>query len=377
MNHAGWGLERLLPRALTGEEVWDELPFARFFGSQRRMMRQERSFLALAFRTLVLITASLCLWRPEQPVYAEWSAIADQKTSYTTDAFQFSSARRLRLTEDPSQPTVVSPEKPEDVIWEPALEVIHSTTTSHGKNELSVKAQGAIYTNNPVFNHADYRIQDRFWLNADTSVLLRYRYVPNLFLGPNFERRTGTRSIQEERVTSHHWRAEVERRLSETVTAALIGRYGLRLYNESFAERDTKFWTVGPRVDYRASNWLTLTLSYLYERGLADGRQEQQFMDDVSYYLHMLSAGTEFRLSSQLDLDLVYIYRRKTFTSGIAGDTHLDRFDSTHQGVAELRYRLSSAATAMLSFQYGKRTSTNALRDFNDSIISVGGQYRF
>ena len=100
-------------------------------------------------------------------------------------------------------------------------------------------------------------------------------------------------------------------------------------------------------------------------------------MDDVSYYLHMLSAGTEFRLSSQLDLDLIYIHRRKTFTSGIAGDTHVDRFDATHQGIAELRYHLSGAAMASLAFQYGKRTSTNELRDFNDSIISIGGQYRF
>ena len=96
------------------------------------------------------------------------------------------------------------------------------------------------YTNNPIFNHGDYRIQDRLALTADTSLLLRYRYVPNLFLGPNFERRTGTRSIQEERVSSHTWRAEVERRVSEAITAALIGRYGLRLYNESFAERDRR-----------------------------------------------------------------------------------------------------------------------------------------
>ena len=340
-------------------------------------MRLECTFPALAFRTLVLITAGLCLWRPAPSVSAEWSAIAEQKTSYTTDAFQFSSARRLRFSEDPSQPTVVSTEKPQDVIWEPSLEVIRSANTSFGNNEVSVKAHGALFTNNPVFNHGDYRIQDRLHLNADTSVMVRYRYVPNLFLGPNFERRTGTRSIQEERVTSHHWRAEVERRLSEAVTAALIGRYGLRFYNESFAERDTKFWTVGPRVDYRVLNWLSVTFSYLYERGLADGRQETQFADDISYYLHMVSVGTEFRLNSRLNLDLLYVHRRKTFTSGIIGDTHLDRIDTTHQGIAELRYYLSNAATAMVSFQYGKRTSTNVLRDFNDTIISIGGQYRF
>jgi len=341
------------------------------------MMRYQRAFLFFGFRAAFYVAAWYLVLTPARPARAEWSAIAEQKTSYTTDAFQFSSARRLRLTEDPSQPTVVSADKPEDVIWEPALEVIHSTPTMQGKNELSVKAQGAIYTNNPIFNHSDFRIQDRFSLDRATSVLLRYRYVPNLFLGPNFERRTGTRSIQEERVSSHHWRAEVERRLTETVTGTLVTRFGLRRYNDVFAERNTNFWTVGPRIDYRALEWLALTLTYLYERGLADGHKEAQFADDVSYYLHMVSAGTEFRLHKQWDLGLTYVHRRKTFTSGLVGDTHVDRFDATHQGIAELRYHISSAATAMLSYQYGQRTSTNVLRDFHDSIVSIGGQYRF
>jgi hypothetical protein len=337
----------------------------------------KRPLPVLALRAALWVAVGMAVCTMGAPVHAEWSAIADQKTSYTTDAFQFSSARRSRFSEDPSQPTVVSTDKPQDVIWEPALEVIRSTNTSLGYNQLSIKAHGVIFTNNPIFNHGDYRIQDRLALTKDTSVLVRYRYVPNLFLGPNFERRTGARSIQEERVSSHTWRAEVERRVSETVTAAVIGRYGLRLYNESFAERNTAFWTVGPRVHYRAMERMTATLSYLYERGLADGRQETQFMDDVSYYLHMLSVGTEWHLHPRVDLDLTYIYRRKTFTSGIAGDTHLNRFDSTHQGIAEFRYRLSSAATMTVAYQYGKRTSTNVLRDFNDSIVSIGAEYRF
>lgn len=341
------------------------------------MMRYPHSLLSNLCRVALWGVLASLLWGPDRSAQAEWSAVAEQKTSYTSDAFQFSSARRLRLTEDPSQPTVVSADKPEDVIWEPALEVVHSTPTAQGKNELSVKAQGAIYTNNPIFNHADYRIQDRFSLDRATSVLVRYRYVPNLFLGPNFERRTGTRSIQEERVSSHHWRAEIERRLTDSVTGTLITRYGLRRYNDSFAERNTNFFTLGPRVDYRALEWLTVTLTYLYERGLADGHKDTQFADDVSYYLHMVSAGTEFRLNQQWDLGFTYIHRRKTFTSGLAGDTHVGRFDSTHQGIAELRYHMSAAATVMLSFQYGKRTSTNALRDFQDSILSIGGQYRF
>ena len=270
-----------------------------------------------------------------------------------------------------------STDKPQDVIWEPALELIQATNTSVGRMSYRSRRSGAIFTNNPIFNHGDYRIQDRLALTADTSLLLRYRYVPNLFLGPNFERRTGTRSIQEERVSSHTWRAEVERRVSESITAALIGRYGLRLYNESFAERDTTFWTVGPRVGYRATNWMMVTLSYLYERGLADGRQETQFMDDVSYYLHMLSVSTELHLHSRFNLELTLysspenIYER--YRRGHSSES-LRLYAPGNSGGS-----VSSVACGNhnLAYQYGKRTSTTVLRDFSDSIVSIGVEYRF
>ena len=313
----------------------------------------------------------------DQPARAEWSAIAEQRVSYTTDAFQFSSARRLALSEDPSLPTAVGLGNPEDVIWEPSVEVIRSGTVGLGRNELSVKAHGFIYTDNPIFNHGEYRIQDRQWLNRDTSVLLRYRYLPNLFLGPNFERRSGNRTVQEERVTSHNFRGEFERRLNDQLTATLVGRYGLRFYNEAFAERDTKFYTVGPRVNYRAASWVGFELGYFYERGLADGRQEPQFMDDVSYYLHLLSFNTELRLMPKLSLSLLYAYVQKNFTSGITGDTHQGRQDETHQGRAELRYQFAEKVAATLGYQRTQRSSTQASRDFHDNIFSIGGEYRF
>jgi hypothetical protein len=328
-------------------------------------------------RWVVLVTVVFAVAEAPVRSHAEWAAIAEEKTSYTTDVFQFSSARRLALTEDPSQPTIVPLNKQEDVIWEPSVEVIQSSSNSLGRNDLSIKAHGYIYTNNPIFNHGEYRLQDRQSLGPDTSMLLRYRYVPNLFLGPNFERRTGTRSIQEERVTSHQWRAELERRLAEQWTAVLVGRYGLRLYNEAFAERDTTFYGAGPRIEYRPTHWTSLTLGYLYERGLADGRDEIQFADDVSYYLNMLSVGTELRLTARVELNLVYLYLRKTFTSGLAGDSHVDRRDSTHQGLAEVRYHVTPVAMVTLGFQHTQRASTNALRNFNDTIVSIGGEYRF
>jgi hypothetical protein len=329
-----------------------------------------------AIGRLILLLLAVDDARPAL-IRAEWSLNAGQKVSYTTNVFQFSASRRLALSEDPTQPTIVPLDKPQDVVWEPMVEAVRASSTRLGANELSLKAVGFIFTDKSIFNNGEYHIQDRQRLNALTSLLLRYRYVPNLFLGPNFERRSGQRTIQEERVTSHRWRMELEHRLTERWTATLIGRFGLRMYNEAFAERDTQFYSGGPEVSYRVTPWATLTLGYLYERGLADGRNEPQFQDDVSYFLNMFSAGAEVRLLPKLTLSLQYLYLRKNFTSGIAGDPHVGRVDQTHQGWTELRYQLTSRAILTASFQQTQRTSTNIDRSFQDSILSIGVVYQF
>ncbi|MCI0624191.1 MAG: hypothetical protein L0387_21525 [Acidobacteria bacterium] len=331
-------------------------------------------------RTIVrfhVLTGTVVALGISDPVRAEWAVIGEQKTSYTTDALQFSAARRLRFSEDPSLPTALDLEQEQDVIWEPSLEVIRRFASTAGQPELSFKARGFIYTLNPIFNHGDYRLQWRQAVASGTSLLVRYRYVPNLFLGPNFERRTGERFIEEERVTTHKWRMELERRFSERWQGTLVVRYGLRLYNEPFAERDTQFWTVGPKIDLVATSWATVTLGYLYERGLAEGRNQPQFTDDVSYHLHHISLGTELRFSPPLSVALIYTYQRKDFTSDFVGDTHFGRLDQTHQGLAELAYRLPSACALSLGFQRTQRSSTFALRGFHDTIVYVGIRYAF
>jgi hypothetical protein len=328
----------------------------------------------------LLLVAILVSGVPVPAVAADvegWSAIAEQKILYTDNAFQFSSARRLALAEDPSQPTNVQTDKPSDVVWEPSLDVRRTSSTRLGNLEISAKGHGFIFTDHAAFNHGNYRIQARQALSADTSVLLRYRYIPNLFLGPNFERRTGTRSVQDERVTSHIWRAQLEQRLSDVWNATLTTRFGLRRYNEIFAERDTFFYTLGPHVDYAVRPSLTLSLGYQYERGLADGRGDTRFNDDISYRQHFVSAGGNLRLAPKLSLNLTYAFRRKDFTTELAGDTHLGRRDSTHQGMAELRYAWTGATGITLGFQHTQRTSNVATKDFNDTNTSLGIQHRF
>jgi len=72
-------------------------------------------------------------------VMAEWSAMTGSKVSYTDDVTNFSAARRLKLSQDPSQPTGL-PTQLSDVFWDPSLEVIRSFSSMLGPNELFIKA---------------------------------------------------------------------------------------------------------------------------------------------------------------------------------------------------------------------------------------------
>ncbi|MFO0732462.1 MAG: hypothetical protein U0231_04855 [Nitrospiraceae bacterium] len=234
-------------------------------------------------------------WPAESPA-GEWSAVTEARVLYTDNVSELSATRRLALSEDPSQPTIVPLKKPQDVVWEPFLDLRHRSSNPLGSNEVSLKAAGFIYTDHTIFNHGNYRVQVKQAFSPDTSLVLRYRYVPNLFLGPNNERRTGARLLEEERVTSHVWRAQLEQRLSQAWTGTLIARYGIRLFNEAFAERDTKFWTLGSQAEVAVTSRITVVLSYLFERGAADGRDEVQFRDDVSYRQHFASLGATIAL---------------------------------------------------------------------------------
>ncbi len=335
-------------------------------------MTRARSRLRLWFLAMSVLAAT-----PAPAHAGEWSAVVGNKTVYTDNVFEFSAARRLTLSEDPSQPTVVPVNRPSDVVWEPYVELNRSFDHGRSKTEISAKAQGFLFTNNSAFNHGMYRIQARHTVTPDTSLLIRYRYTPDLFLGPNTERRTGLGLSEEERVTSHVWRVQLEQRLSDAWRGTLIARYGLRQFNAAFAERDTTFWTMGPQFSYQGFSRVVLTAGYLYERGVADGRDDVQFRDDVSYHQHVVVAGATVKLAERVSLDLGYFYRRKLFTSTILGDSNNGLRDNTHQGTAGLRYQATPAMAVTFDYQRTQRDSNAAQRGFFSNNVALGLDYRF
>ena len=80
------------------------------------------------------------------PAFGEWSVQTGAAVSYTTNIFQFSSASRLSIQEDPSQPIPVRDvlSKPSDVIWQPAVRLGRSWSSRLGTSEVSFKTEGAL-----------------------------------------------------------------------------------------------------------------------------------------------------------------------------------------------------------------------------------------
>ena len=87
-------------------------------------VNQMWAFMARCFVPTSLLFLPSDSWSCFVSRAASWQngfAIAESKVSYTNNVTNFSAARRLKFSEDPSQPTAL-PSQLSDVIWDPSLE---------------------------------------------------------------------------------------------------------------------------------------------------------------------------------------------------------------------------------------------------------------
>lgn len=293
---------------------------------------------------------------------------------YTDDVGIFSATRRLTRDEDPTQPALDSilTNKGSDVVFEPDATARTSLDSRWGTTYVSVRGQGFIYADNPQYNHGTLRVQAIQAFSSDTRLLLRYYYAPNLFLGENEDRRPGGDGLADEVVTSQIASARIERRLTKNIEVRLLTRVGIRRYNDAFAQRDTNFWTIGPHVEWRVSERVKLGLSYHYERGLADGRNEPQLRDDVSYVNSYVSADVDVELMARLTLAAAFHYERNDWTSGIVGDVRNGAHEDVIQGEVMLVQQLTESIRAMAGFQRSNRRQSFEPDSIKNTNVSLG-----
>ena len=289
--------------------------------------------------------------------WADWSAITQVTGFYTDDVGIFSATRRLTRDGDPTQPALDSKLTGQggDFVFDPVAEVSNSFGNRLGMTTLDLQGSGFIYADHSRYNHGALRFQAKQAFTPETALLLRYYYSPDLFLGENEERQTGRFLIVGEEVTSHIWSARLTQALTPGLEVKLLGRFGLRLYNQAYSERNMDFWTIGPHLEWKILPKVKFGLSYHYERGLADGRNQPQYEDDVSYANHYGSVDLDVELTERLTLMLAFHYERNNWTSHLQGDERNGAYENVYQGEAILAYQATDSIKPYFGVQHSRR----------------------
>jgi len=329
----------------------------------------------------VLLVVLASLWLLPQPSPAEegWFLEGQGTLFYTDDVGLFSASRRLSRDGDPTQPAIDSKltDQGSDMVFEPLANVTRRSTNNLGRLDLNVQGQGFVFTENPEFNHGTIRLQAIQDLSSSTRVQGRFYYAPNQFLGNNEERQSGQHQLAAERVTSYIWSTRLIHDVTPDLSLRLLGRYGLRRYNDAFSERNTNFWTIGPHVDWRVAKKIKLGLSYHYERGLAQGRNQPQFEDDTSYINHYLSADVDVELTERLSLLTAFHFEHNIWTSSLAGDERNGAYENVYQGEVILTYRLTDSIQAFGQAQRSSRKESFESSSIKDTNIGIGLSAQF
>jgi hypothetical protein len=329
----------------------------------------------------VFLAVLASLWLLPHPSSAEegWSFEGRGTLFYTDDVGLFSATRRLSRDGDPTQPAIDSKltDQGSDMVFEPLLGVTRSSTNSLGRLDLNVQGQGFVFTENPAFNHGTLRVQATQDLSSATRVQARFYYAPNQFLGDNDERQSGQEQLTAEQVTSYIWSTRLIHDVTQDLSVRLLGRYGLRRYDEAFSERNANFWTIGPHVEWRATRIVKLGLSYHYERGVAEGRNQPQFADDTSYINHYLSVDSDVELTERLSLLTALHHEYNIWTSTLVGDERNGAHENIYQGELILAYRLTDSIQGFGGVQHSSRKESFESSSIKNTNVGIGVSARF
>jgi hypothetical protein len=226
-----------------------------------------------------------------------------------------------------------------------------------------------------------------------TSVLFRYYFAPDLFLGENVVRVPGFHgtladedapgepgeegALAAERVTSQIGSLRLHQELTPGVQLRLLGRLGSRRYNEPFEQRDLNFWTLGPHFEWQLAEPVKLVLGYHYERGTARGQNQPLLADDVSYINHYVSTELEIEFAERFTLITGLHFERNDWTSTLADDERNGAFETVWQGEAILFYRLTEQTQLYGGVQHSNRSENVRSGSVPNTNVALGVQASF
>lgn len=319
------------------------------------------------------------------PTFAEWQVTGESNVYYTDDAALFSATRRLSRSQDPTQPVIDSllANQGDDVVYEPMAHITKSFPLMGRSTQLGVRGQGFIFTDNTQFNHGSLSVEASHNLTASTSLIMRYFFGPDLYLGKNEVRpleETGgnTPKVKKEEVTTNYWAGGLAQQIPSMDDARIIlyGRYGLREYDKPFTQRDTRFWTIGTHVEWKPAQKIGLALGYHYERGLSDGRKQPELQDDTSYFNHFVTGEMDLEITERFGLEMALHYEFNGWTTGIEGDERKGQHENVVQGDIAVRYQVNDLLQLTGGFQ-GAHRKESFEKGLNNLNTWLGAKWAF
>jgi len=326
-----------------------------------------------------ILLSAICLVLPSV-AQAEWSAGGAFSTYYTDDVGLFSVTRRLSLDEDPTQPIVDEPQQGADAVYEPSASIDWTTENPFGEFKLELDAGAYIFQNHHAYTHGFLQLIVEQELTEKSNIKLLYDFVPQLYIGKKalFQEEGGESDFEaDERLNSHIWSMHLDHELTDALILRGLVRYGIRVYDQPFAYRDTQFFTVGSHLEWMITQDIELLVGYHFERGYTDHDQSVQYQDDIGYINHFASAELKIHLLDDLKMLLIFDYEHNDFTSPFADDIHYDGNENVYQGEIEFLYELTEQTTLKTGWQHGSRKFNYEAHNVHNNNVWIGAEFHF
>ncbi len=297
---------------------------------------------------------------------------------YDDNVWQFSDSDRSSFENSQNTSFFQNVESLGDFIWEPYLFLQFQPLEKTPSTRLFTDISGDFYTYNHSRNLGTYQIGLKQGIGRKVHALISYTLIPREFVGISRENPGSGISVGET-ITTHTTRFRIEREIQD-IDLGLTVHHKFKDYNDAFEVQDSDIYGVGLESKIYSAYGLKTRIAYLFELGVASGRNNPNFKNDLSYRSHQLRISPEIRVNRQLAIGIRYEIKYKAFTTNLPGDTnHYGRDDTMHTVGANIYYELSKTLETKLGYErVMKRPNKNKdFFAFDENVATVGLSYFF
>jgi hypothetical protein len=269
-----------------------------------------------------------------------------------------------------------------DWISEPYLTLSY-TTARRLPTKLVFDFTADIYATYSIQDYQTYRFLARQAIDEETSVAVKYTFIPQLFFGDDLVNSTSGNLFKDQEHEIHLVQVAADRALSPRMNLGLTAKYGVRNAKPAFSYRDYSLWGVSVDGTSRPLPKTKLSAGAAFEQDTARGGTNafSGAPDDASYDQVSAYSGVTYTVTARWLLQGRYAYRWRDYTTSLSGSTgdtlHYGRQDSTNSLFFLSTYRIFPPLYLKAGYDSIWRDSTKSYARYHENIYTIGLNYRF